>query len=211
MTNDIKKYLVIASCYVALLAGAAHAQSTTPFLTLPVNANATFSHSGSGVAMMNLQATVASGSGMLSSDPLAGMGIQVSPYSGVAYAMSSNIVGSTLNMNYGGAGFVFFQDVNGVSLGWHIKNYNAWTISKVNGSLVMELDLEAPFWVGDPPASVSPTLVQMQTASNAKFLLPLSTPNGTGLSDLCYVGQKLKFGSSASVSIPANGYLYLFR
>lgn len=211
MTNDIKKYVVIASCYIVLLAGAARAQSTTPFLTIPVNANATFTHSASGVSMMNLQATVATRSGMLATDSLAGTAIQVSPYSGVAYAMTSNISGNTLSLNYGGAGFVFFQDLNGGSLGWHIKNYAAWTIAKVNGSLVMELDLEAPFWIGDPPASVSPTLVQMQSASSAKFLLPLSMPNGTGLSDLCYVGQKLKFGSSTSVSIPANGYLYLFQ
>jgi hypothetical protein len=100
----------------------------------------------------------------------------VSPDSGVAFATSSGINGGTLLLAHGTGGYVMFQDANGDGIGWHIKHYAGWSINGVQGSLVMEIDLEAPFWLGDPPASVSPALIHMKNAGSAKWLLQLQTP-----------------------------------
>lgn len=205
-----KHYVLFVASLLLLCLGTSNAQTGALFMTVPIHADVTFAKYSVGTSTVTVSASVAPGTGVPSSDPLIGTMVQVAPYSGVAYATTSGIQKGTLFVAYAEGGYVMFRDANGGGIGWHI-DYSGWTIQKVQGSLVMEIDLQAPFWLGDPPANVSPTLIQMKSAWTAKLLLPLQAPKGTAFGDLCYVGSKGTFAQQSIVTLPASGYLYLFR
>ena len=205
-----KRYALFVTSMLLLCLGTMKAQTGTLFMTVPVTADATFGKYSVGTSTVAIGATVASGTDVAPSDALVGTMVQVAPYSGVAFVTTTGIKGNTMFVLYGAGGYVMFRDANGAGIGWHIT-YSGWTINKVQGSLVMEINLEAPFWLGDPPVSVSPTLIQMKSAWTAKLLLPLQAPKGTTFNDLCFIGSKGQYAQQSIVTLPASGYLYLFR
>ena len=192
---------------------ATSAIATAPVATFPINASATFTKAYTATSAVGISATMSSAPGMLeATDPLSASLIQFWPYTGaVVYASTSDITQKTLQLSYGNAGFVFFHDANGNGVGWHLNIIDSWMINNTNsGLMLMVVQLQAPFWLGDPNASVSPALIQMMNSSAAQIVLNLGLPSTTNLSDLCNVGVKGKFAGVPTFTVSAPGYLYLF-
>jgi hypothetical protein len=202
-------------CVLLCVAGSAFGGNggSTPFNSLQLSGTAVFGKQAVGTSTVAVQTWLVPGGGMLGSDALSGSSVQFAPYTGaVVLADSNGIIQNSLQLSYGGAGFVLFHDANGNGVGWHINVYQGWSIYKSSGgSMIMAINLESPFWLGNPNASVSPALVQMMNASTAQMATNLSFQNAVSLSDLCNIGQKGKFAQVSSVTINTSGYLYLYH
>ena len=194
---------------VLALATAVCAQSPTPFYTVPLQATTTFtaaSNANSGVALSGL--TVASGGSVVAGDSVIGTPWQMSTASGTNYTGKNT--SETMAISYGGSGYMMFQDAAGNGVGWHIK-LAGWTVSKSGqGGFLTEIDLEAPYWLGDPNASVSPSLVQMMNAHSGVILLTMENPLHLNFNDLQSVGRNGKLGDVSSYSATTNGTLSLY-
>lgn len=193
---------------VLALATATLAQSPAPFYTIPLQATTTFAASNTAYSSVSLANTVvAAGSSVAPDDTLVGTTWQMSTAAGTNYTSANS--NGTMPINYGGSGFLMFQDAAGNGVGWHMK-VAGWTFSKDGQGFVLEIDLEAPYWLADPTADVSPSLVQMRNANSAVILLTMENPLHLNLNELQSVGQKGKLGKVASYAFVSNGVLNLY-
>ena len=193
---------------VLALATAVCAQSPTPFYTIPLQATTTYAASNgsySSIALGNM--LVASGNDVAPGDTLAGTAWQMSTAAGTNY--TTKATNGTMPINYGGSGYIMFQDAAGNGVGWHIK-IAGWTVSKGDPSFVLELDLEAPYWLANPTSDVSPSLVQMMNANSGVILLTMGNPTHLNFNDLQSVGQNAKLGKLSSYTFVSNGTLSLY-
>lgn len=187
-------------------------QNATPFFTMPITSRVTFTELGkSGTqAQVAVQSKVSVGADVVRQDNIAGMPMALSPYSPLT-AYSSLVQGSFLYLTYGRGGFVFFRDANGGGIGWHFLCAQALVLTKINKHYYLKIQLEAPFWLGDPPANVSESLLQMKNANRGTILLQLDASPNLNLSDFYGVGVRGRMAAQPSYTFNGNGYLYAFQ
>ena len=193
---------------VLALATAMSAQSPTPFYTVPLQATTTYAASNTNFSSITLgNLLVTAGNDVAPGDALAGTAWQMSTASGTNYTGKNTK--ESMAISYGGSGFLMFQDSAGNGVGWHIK-VAGWTVSKGDPSFVEEIDLEAPYWLGDPNSGVSPALVQMMNANRGVILLTMNNPLHLNFNDLQNIGRSAKLGKVSSYSFVSNGTLSLY-
>lgn len=183
---------------------------STPFLSVPLQGSTTFAASTSQYSSISVASAVQQ-SALLTGDPLAGQTVQFSYYFNPAATTGNITKGSSMAIAYGGSGFILFADKNGGGVGWHIKQQSGWALNKSNNAYNVQFSLEAPFWLGDPPANVSPALVQMMNASSATIVLQLQNTYNFGFGDLQGVGRKGKLAGYSSYGFTSNGSLNLYH